>query len=183
MSLLLRSSRVLQRVSALNPAASYASHAPAHKEPSPIGNREVVGFGFNGAANYVDRADFPLPAIRFKTVTPDIQALREKEKGDWKKLTLEEKKQLYRASFCQTFAEMDAPTGEWKTITGCTLFFMSLALWVFMGMKLFVYPKELPPTFSEERQQAQLQRMIDISVNPVEGISSHWDYEKNDWKK
>uniref|UniRef100_A0A1B6F1K2 Cytochrome c oxidase subunit 4 n=1 Tax=Cuerna arida TaxID=1464854 RepID=A0A1B6F1K2_9HEMI len=111
------------------------------------------------------------------------KALREKEKGDWKKLTLEEKKQLYRASFCQTFVEMDAPTGEWKTVTGCTLFFISVALWVFMGMKLFVYPKELPPTFSEERQQAQMQRMIDISVNPVEGFASHWDYEKNDWKK
>lgn len=38
-----------------------------------IGSREVVGFGFNGQANYVDRTDFPMPAIRFKESTPDIQ--------------------------------------------------------------------------------------------------------------
>ena len=45
-----------------------------------------------------------------------LQALREKEKGDWKKLTLEEKKTLYRASFCQTFAEMEAGDGDWKGV-------------------------------------------------------------------
>ncbi|TOF75042.1 hypothetical protein CGJ15_27115, partial [Vibrio parahaemolyticus] len=59
---------------------------------SKIGNRDVVGFGMNGTPSYIDRVDFPMPAIRFKENTPDIQALREKEKEDWKKLTLEEKK-------------------------------------------------------------------------------------------
>lgn len=39
---------------------------------SKIGNREVVGFGFNGTANYIDRVDIPMPAIRFKENTPDI---------------------------------------------------------------------------------------------------------------
>jgi cytochrome c oxidase subunit 4 len=39
---------------------------------SRIGNREVVGFGYNGQYSYQDRVDFPLPAIRFKENTPDI---------------------------------------------------------------------------------------------------------------
>jgi cytochrome c oxidase subunit 4 len=39
---------------------------------SRIGNREVVGFGFNGQYSYQDRVDFPMPAIRFKENTPDI---------------------------------------------------------------------------------------------------------------
>lgn len=30
--------------------------------------------------------------------------------------------------------------------------------------------------------QAQLKRMIDLRANPVQGISSQWDYEKGDWK-
>lgn len=30
--------------------------------------------------------------VRFRENTPDIAALHDKEKGDWKKLTLEEKK-------------------------------------------------------------------------------------------
>jgi hypothetical protein len=39
---------------------------------SRIGNREVVGFGFNGQYSYQDRTDFPMPAIRFRENTPDI---------------------------------------------------------------------------------------------------------------
>merc|ERR1712121_174637 len=118
---------------------------------SKIGNREVVGFGYNGDNNYVDRIDFPMPAIRFKENTPDIQALHEKAKGDWKKLSMEEKKALYRASFAQTFSEMKAPTGEWKSIVSCVFFVASLAVWVYMGMKSFVY-YPMPETFDPERQ-------------------------------
>merc|ERR1711915_238200 len=99
---------------------------------SKIGNREVVGFGFNGERNYVDRVDFPMPAIRFKENTPDIQALHEKATGDWKKLSIEEKKALYRASFAQTFSEMKAPTGEWKGVLGLTLIISSLSVWIYM---------------------------------------------------
>lgn len=66
-----------------------------------------------------------------------MQALKEKEKGDWKKLSIEEKKALYRASFCQTFAEIDAPTGEWKGQIGVTLLGVSISLWLFMFFKLY----------------------------------------------
>lgn len=34
----------------------------------------------------------PYPAIRFREETDEIKKLREKEKGDWSKLTLDEKK-------------------------------------------------------------------------------------------
>lgn len=40
---------------------------------SRIGNREIVGFGINGQANYQDRADFPLPAVRFREDTAEIK--------------------------------------------------------------------------------------------------------------
>lgn len=65
------------------------------------------------------------------------KALREKEKGDWNKLSLEEKKALYRASFCQTFAEFMAPSGEWKTVLGGVFVLCSLGLWAFYAMKKF----------------------------------------------
>merc|ERR1711874_697784 len=145
---------------------------------SKIGNREVVGFGYNGDNNYVDRVDFPMPAIRFKENTPDIQALHEKAKGDWKKLSMEEKKAIYRASFAQTFSEMKAPTGEWKSIVACVFFVASMAVWTYMGMKTFVY-YPMPETFEPERQKAQLERMIALRANPIEGPASMWDYEKN----
>ena len=44
--------------------------------------------------------------FRFQEDSAEILKLREKEKGDWKKLTVAEKKVLYRASFCQTIAEV-----------------------------------------------------------------------------
>jgi hypothetical protein len=43
---------------------------------------------------------------RFQEDSAEILKLREKEKGDWKKMTIAEKKALYRASFCQTIAEV-----------------------------------------------------------------------------
>ncbi|XP_012288665.1 cytochrome c oxidase subunit 4 isoform 1, mitochondrial [Orussus abietinus] len=136
-----------------------------------IGSREWVGFGFNGVPNYVDRVDFPMPAIRFKEDTPDIKVLKEKEKGDWKKLTVDEKKALYRASFCQTFAEMEAPTGEWKSISGVSLILVSVGVWLYLFMKWAVYP-ELPESFSEERRRAQLDRMRKLDVNPITGLNA-----------
>ncbi|KAL1488035.1 hypothetical protein ABEB36_015408 [Hypothenemus hampei] len=147
-----------------------------------LGKREIVGYGYNGEPNYVDRVDFPLPAIRWKEPNADILALREKEKGDWKQLSIEEKKALYRASFRQTFAEFKAPTGEWKGTIGMTLVIVSLAIWTFFGLKTFVYPP-LPDSFKPENRAAQLRRIIDLQMNPVEGIASKWDYEKDDWKK
>ncbi|XP_059061292.1 cytochrome c oxidase subunit 4 isoform 1, mitochondrial-like [Achroia grisella] len=153
----------------------------AVSELAKVGNREWVGSGYNGQPNYADRPDFPLPAVRFRPDTPDIKILREKEKGDWRKLTIEEKKTLYRASFCQTFAEFQAPTGEWKAVVGWGLAIASISVWIYMGMKLFVY-SPLPDTLSEDRQKAQLKRMLDLKVNPVDGLSSKWDYENNRWK-
>jgi hypothetical protein len=50
---------------------------------------------------------------------------------------VEEKKALYRASFCQTFAEFQAPTGQWKGVVGWGLLLVSLSVWMYMGMKLF----------------------------------------------
>lgn len=65
------------------------------------------------------------------------QALRVKEKGDWNKLTLEEKKKLYRASFCQTLVEINAPTGEWKGVFGWVMVWLSVALLSFVGVRKF----------------------------------------------
>ena len=57
-----------------------------------IGTREVVGYGTNGSYEYFDRMDFPYPSIRFREVKGDLIPIKEKEKGDWKNLTIEEKK-------------------------------------------------------------------------------------------
>ena len=63
--------------------------------------------------------------------------LREKEKGDWKKLSKEEKKILYRASFCQTLVETETTDGEWKMVLAMTLFGISVGVWGYMLMAKF----------------------------------------------
>jgi cytochrome c oxidase subunit 4 len=52
-------------------------------------------------------------------------------------MSIEEKKALYRASFCQTYAEMRAPNGEWKSVIGCALGFVALSYWMYMWAKVF----------------------------------------------
>jgi len=179
----------LLRQCARLPAARLISTSPhalgGDGQPMVItrhGNREVIGYGFNGEPNYVDRVDFPIPAVRFRELTPQLKALREKEKGDWKKLTPEEVTALYRATFCQTFAEVNAPTGDWKMVIGGALIASSLSIWIYLWMKVYVYDP-LPETITDPvRVEQQVQRMIDLQVNPVEGLASNWDYETGKWK-
>lgn len=102
-----------------------------------IGNREIVGFGYTGQPTYADRYDYPFPAIRWKEDSPEIKKLREKEKGDWRKLTKNQKKTLYRASFCQTYREFQAPTGEWKLAITGALLAATIALWFAVWMRLY----------------------------------------------
>lgn len=170
--------------------SGYADKDDAHGgdyQPLPIkveiGNREVVGYGMNGEETYIDHYAAPFPAIRFKEDTPEIAKLREKEKGDWKKMTTHEKKELYRAAFCQTFAEAYAPTGEWKAILGLTLICVSTGLWGFIWLTTYAYD-ELPRTMTDDQHlKDQIQRMIDMRVGAVDGFTSNYDYEKNEWKR
>lgn len=147
-----------------------------------IGNRDIVCYQINDEPNYFDMRDFPCPAIRFKENTEEVLALRAKEKGDWKTLTLEEKKELYRNSFRLTYAEMDAPTGEWKHITAICIGAMAVTLLAMIYMRKVVYPP-LPATINEEWKHKNLERMLTQGQGPIEGVSSLWDYEKHEWKK
>jgi len=148
---------------------------------SKIGKREVVGFGLNGSFAYFDAPDIPMPAIRFREPNTEMNALREKEKGNWKELTLDEKKKLYRYSFCRTYAEMEAPTGEWKSITAGVLAIVTSAFWFYVLLKKYVYGP-MPESTSLEWRKKQRDWMILWKVNPIEGISSKYDYENNKWK-
>lgn len=148
-----------------------------------IGSREVVGYGLNGEPMYMDTLHAPFPAIRFKEETSEIAKIREKETGDWKRMTVEEKKALYRHSFCQTLAEYNEPTGEWKKVLGIAFFFISLGIWGVIWLKMFVYAPQPTTISDEECQRATIKRMIDMRVNPITGLASRYDYEKNEWKE
>jgi len=168
-----------------HPPSKYELHG-GEKQKLPIGleigNREVVGYGNCGQENYVDHIHYPFPAIRFKEDTGEIAKLREKEKGDWRKMTNEEKKVLYRASFCSTVAEMTAPTGEWKRVSGYVLIAIGISLWMVIWTQKYAIPGGLR-TLEPDYIKANIQRRIDMEMGPIEGVASQYDYEKNQWKK
>jgi hypothetical protein len=55
--------------------AKITTSAVANGAVSKIGNREIVGHGFNGEASYIDRADYPFPAVRFREPTAEFKVL------------------------------------------------------------------------------------------------------------
>lgn len=75
------------------PAVS-GHHDVAHAEPAHprVGKREVVGFGSNGQPQYFDSGSMPLPSVRWGEDTAEVAKLKEKARGDWGALSVEEKK-------------------------------------------------------------------------------------------
>ncbi|KAJ8303188.1 hypothetical protein KUTeg_019584 [Tegillarca granosa] len=151
-----------------------------------IGNRRIVGYGLNGQACYSDRPDFPYPAVEFREPTPEIMELREKEKGDWKNLSIDEIKQLYRSRYCQTFAEFSASTGEWKEEWAFFMWGILLTLFMEWYLVNYVYPP-LPRTTNKEWQLETINASIEKRQRAIEGFGylprRIWDYEKDEWKK
>ncbi|UYV83723.1 COX4I1, partial [Cordylochernes scorpioides] len=147
-------------------------HFPGVRLDDRIGNREVVGFGLNGSPSYIDHIDFPYPAIRFKEDDAELKKLREKEKGDWHLLTMEEKKKLYRASFRQTYAEFLAGYGEWKCIAAGVISLLGLSIFIYDAVLYESSDIQAPDSMKKENQSAQLQRMLDLRVGYMYGPAS-----------
>ncbi|XP_044310911.1 cytochrome c oxidase subunit 4 isoform 1, mitochondrial [Varanus komodoensis] len=134
-------------------------------------------------SHYYDRRIQPFPDVPYcKELDSAQKALKEKEKGSWTQLTDEEKVALYRLKFHQTFAEMNRRSSEWKTVVGGVAFVLGLTGLLMWWQHVYVYPPK-PHTMEDDWKAMQLKRMLDLRMNPVEGLSSKWDYEKNEWKK
>ncbi|KAM4833815.1 cytochrome c oxidase subunit 4 isoform 1, mitochondrial isoform 1-T3 [Thomomys bottae] len=133
--------------------------------------------------SYVDRRDYPLPDVaHVRELSASQKALKEKEKAAWTGLSKDEKVELYRIRFNESFAEMTQGTNEWKTVLGMALFFIGFTAIILIWEKRFVYGP-IPHTFEEDWVAMQTKRMLDMKVSPIQGFASKWDYEKNEWKK
>ncbi|XP_059119891.1 cytochrome c oxidase subunit 4 isoform 1, mitochondrial [Peromyscus eremicus] len=132
---------------------------------------------------YVDRRDYPLPDVaHVRLLSASQKALKEKEKADWSSLSRDEKVQLYRIQFNESFAEMNRGTNEWKTVVGLAMFFIGFTSLILIWEKRYVYGP-IPHTFDRDWVAMQTKRMLDMKTNPILGFSAKWDYNKNEWKK
>lgn len=133
---------------------------------------------------YQDRVEYPAPRVRFvddAELSGEMKALRQKEAGDWKALSVAEKQQLYRLSFHRSYSEMMNPKISWGFAWGEVLFITAVTLVFFALQKTFVRPPP-PKSLSPEWQAEQKKYEIAIRNNPITGTASKWDYEKNTWK-
>lgn len=132
---------------------------------------------------YVDRRDYPLPDVaHVQSLSSGQKALKEKEKAAWSSLSTQEKVELYRLKFNESFAEMNRGSNEWKTVVGGALFFVGFTALIIIWEKFNMYGP-IPHTFEEDWVAMQTKRMLDMKVAPVQGFSAKWDYDKNEWKK
>ncbi|KAG8193298.1 hypothetical protein JTE90_003785 [Oedothorax gibbosus] len=96
------------------------------------------------------------PSIATSNTGFELQNLKQREKGDWKKLTLEEKQALYRMSFSQPFHVLDQPANEWKLILAGTFTAMGLtALAMYMWTSQFEKTEEVIGPLSTKKKDAE----------------------------
>jgi len=146
-----------------------------------IGNRDIVGNSFHATVDYYDAVDYSLPSVRWAENTPEVLALRSKEAGSWLDLSLAEKKQLYRNSFRQTLAEVSAPKGEWKRQSYIFFYIMAISTAYFIWTASTGYGRKT--TTTKEYQQEVVATLLMNNQGHYSGLSSKYDFEKNQWKK
>ncbi|VDN00928.1 unnamed protein product [Thelazia callipaeda] len=149
-----------------------------------IGQREIVGPS-SGGYHFIDSTDRPYPPLRFRADDDIIKPIREKEKGDWKNLTIEEKKLLYRYSFRRTQAELLGWNYYWKMYWAYTLIWISIGL-AFLGVlkhysKLFSFPPQVP-TMNDDWKHYTMRNILILEKPFCEGAATKYDYEDDRWK-
>ncbi|XP_049725753.1 cytochrome c oxidase subunit 4 isoform 2, mitochondrial [Elephas maximus indicus] len=149
---------------------------------SPGGTAQGEGKMPPYTSYYAERS-YPMPDEPFCTeLSTEQRALKEKEKGSWTELTHAEKVALYRLQFHESFAEMNRRSNEWKTVMGGVFFCFGITALLIWWQRVYVFP-EKPITLTDEWKAKQLQRILDMKGNPVQGLASRWDYDKKEWKK
>ncbi|XP_012521236.1 PREDICTED: cytochrome c oxidase subunit 4 isoform 2, mitochondrial [Propithecus coquereli] len=158
-------------------------HSLEGKTWTPSKGTTELGRKMPPYTNHFAQRSYPMPDEPFCTeLNAEQRALKEKEKGSWTQLSHAEKVALYRLQFHETFAEMNRRSNEWKTVMGCVFFFFGFAALVIWWQRVYMFP-EKPITLTDEWRAQQLQRILDMKANPVQGLASRWDYEKKQWKK
>lgn len=125
----------------------------------------------------------PLPLVpRTIGFDGEMKVLKEKEKGDWKNLSLEERMDLYNMYFSKSMADMNRETDEHKSVYGAVAILMGFGFFMYWFTNKFVLP---PPPRSTDPEwcYASIKRQLQLHSDPITGYASMWDYENNCWKK
>ncbi|TGZ84942.1 cytochrome c oxidase subunit IV, partial [Ascodesmis nigricans] len=114
---------------------------------------------------------------RWENMHPKEQAdiwmkLKDRMKGNWKELSVLEKKASYYVAFGPHGPRTLPPPGEWKKVVMYTLASVGLTGFFFLTRELGARPA--PKTMTPEWQEASNERMRAQAVEPLTGISSEY---------
>jgi len=114
--------------------------------------------------------------------TGEMVAVKEKEAGDWKNMTIDEQMSLYNSFFNMSMADMVRGSDRWKSSFGLCLTLVGLTFLAQVFLNTCITNREIPYTLQEEYVAAGVKKLIQAHDGPVRGYSSKWDYENNCWK-
>ncbi|GFY78886.1 uncharacterized protein TNIN_86721 [Trichonephila inaurata madagascariensis] len=130
--------------------------------------RSVTSLSFNNS--FVDDpcvTDASKPCRNDRTAA--ILTLKQKEKGDWRNLTLEEKQALYYMSFSQPFCDVfDEPADEWKLILAgafTTMGLMTLGMYLWLSQN--VKPEDVVGPLSVKKELKDVEEITIIHENSL----------------
>jgi len=127
----------------------------------------------------------PFPQHKlFGNKCPKLNALREKEKGDWGLISAEETKQLYWAHFHKHIWVYHVNNDKWKFLLFWICFSVQFLILTFFMIAFDGNGYEAPlyvndPVWRKEMAKFYLQSCH----GPVTGLSSHYDYRTKTWIK
>jgi len=154
--------------------------------------RILGGGGFAGIDNRDPNIDHdvyesiytPIPNNgRTIKYTGEMLAIKEKEAGDWKNMTVDEQMSLYNSYFNLSMADMVRGSDRWKSVFGFTLVLVGMTFLAQVFLNTFITNREIPYTLQEEYVAAATKKLIQAHDGPLTGYSAMWDYENNCWKK
>ena len=146
---------------------------PAEKGPDPSINMD-----------FHESLTSPLPARpRVIEYEGALKTLKEKEKGDWKNLSHEERMDLYNMYFGMTVSDMLRGNDEWKSSFGFTMVLVSVSILISWAMKEYCSTPNAPSSVDPDWVAAAIKRELQFHAGPITGYASMWDYENNCWKK
>ncbi|XP_065065092.1 cytochrome c oxidase subunit 4 isoform 2, mitochondrial-like [Rhopilema esculentum] len=130
----------------------------------PVSRLATRHFSLASRSSAYIRVD-PTPYERVEADS-SLSALLAKEKGPWSALTKEEKLQLYKAQFPETFKETLTGEDHTKPVVGGIAIGLAAAVLFFAFLKTYIGP-EAPRTVNPEWRAASKEKRKLYRQNPI----------------
>jgi len=114
---------------------------------------------------------------------PELNAIREKAKGDWGALSTEEVNTLYDGHFQYRYYKYQQPTDRWKFYV--SIGFLNFGLAACM-IRLYMWMEHGDVThpdyyYDTHFMTEYIKRGLQLNAGHLRGLSTKWNYQKNEW--